>query len=69
MFRVQSCFSLDRSFIVCDQGGRVVGGILGPGGYSLRCGFLTNDSQPFTVEIKHVSLDRTIEVYHFATGI
>ena len=62
-------FSLDRTFIVCGQGGRVVGGILETGGYSLRYGFLTKDSQPFTVEINYVSLDRTIEVYHFATSI
>ena len=39
------------------------------GGYSLRCGFLAKDSQPFTVEINHVSLDRTIEGHHFATSI
>ena len=39
-----------------------MGGILETGGYSLRC-FLTKDSKPFTVEINHVSLDRTIEVY------
>ena len=44
-----------------------MGGILETGGYSLRCGFLTKGSQPFTVEINHVSLDRTIEAYHFAT--
>ena len=49
--------SLDRTFIVCNQGGQVVGGILETGGYSLRCAFLTKDSQPFTVEINHVSLD------------
>ena len=46
-----------------------MGGILETGGYSLRCGFLAKDSQPFTVEINHVSLDRTLEVYHFATSI
>ena len=40
-------FSLDRTFIVCDQGEWVVGVILETGGYSLRCGFLTKDSQPF----------------------
>ena len=43
--------------------------ILETGGYSLRCGFLTKDSQPYTVEISHVSLDRSIEGYHFATSI
>ena len=37
-------------------------GVLETGGYSLICGFLTKDSQPFTVEINHISLDRTIEV-------
>ena len=62
-------FSLDHTFIVCDQGGRVVRSKLETGGYSLRCGFLTQDIQPFTVEINHVYLDRTIEVYHFATTI
>ena len=31
--------------------------------------FLTKDRHPFTVEINHVSLDRIIEVYHFAIGI
>ena len=44
-------FSLDHTFIVCDQGGRVVRSKLETGGYSLRCGFLTKDSQLFTVEI------------------
>ena len=46
-----------------------MGGILETGGYSLRGGFLTKGSQPFTVEINDVSLDRTIEAYHFATSI
>ena len=31
--------------------------------------FLTKDRQTFSVEIHHVSLDRTIEVYNFATSI
>ena len=39
--------SLDRTFIVCDQGERVVDGIWETGGYALRCGFLTKDSQLF----------------------
>ena len=39
-----------------------MGGMLEAGGYSLRCGFLTKDRQPFTIEIDHVSLDRMIEV-------
>ena len=38
MFRDESCFSLDRTFIVCDQGERVVDGIWEAGGYSLRWG-------------------------------
>ena len=59
-------FSLDRTFIVCGQGGRVVGGILETGGYSLRYGFHTKGGQPFTVEINHVYLDRTIEADHCA---
>ena len=46
-----------------------MGGILEASGYSLRCGFSRKDSQPFTVEINHVSLDRTVQVYHFATSI
>ena len=69
MFRDESCFSLDRTFIVCDQGERVVDGIWEAGGYSLRWGFLTKNSQPFTVEINLVSLDRTIGGYHFASRI
>ena len=39
------------------------------GGYSLRCVFLTEDSQPLTVEINHFALDGSIEVDHFATRI
>ena len=38
------------------------------GGSLLRCGFLTKDSEPLTVEINHVSLDRTIEVYRLRLG-
>ena len=41
--------------------------ILETGGYLLRCGVLTKDSQPFTVVI--VCLDRSIEGYQFATSI
>ena len=62
-------FSLDRTFIVCEQRGWVVGMIFETGGYSLRHGFLTKDSKPFTVETNHVSPDRNIEVHHFATSI
>ena len=43
--------------------------ILETDGYSLRCGFGTKDSKPFTVEINHVSLDRDIKGSHFATSI
>ena len=43
--------------------------VYGTGGYSFRCSFLTKKSQPYTVEISHVSLDRSIEGYHFATSI
>ena len=43
--------------------------ILETGGYSLRCGFLTKDSQAFTVEINHLSLDRNIKGSQFATSI
>ena len=43
-------------------------GVLETGGYSLICGFLTKDSQPFTVETNHVSLDRAIKVYRLRLG-
>ena len=70
------CFEINHVFswsYFCRlwPGGWVEGGILETGGYSLRWGFLTKDSQPLTVEINHnhVSLDRTIEVYRFVISI
>ena len=47
----------------------MVDGIWETGGYSLRFGFLTKDIQPITVEINRVSLDRTVEGYHFVSSI
>ena len=60
-FEINHVFS-GSFFIACDQGDRVVGGRLETGRYSLRYGFLTKDSQPFTIEINHFSIDRAISI-------
>ena len=66
-------YFLDRAtrvavFLDGDQGVGVVDGIWGTVGYSLISGFLPKNSQPFAVEIKHVSPHRTFKKCRLRLG-